>query len=99
MAPEPPEVDLGQIRARLDDVDRRLVQVLSERGRLIAQVVEYKRARGMPVVDRGREDDMLNRIEKLATAEHLDPRVARTVLRAVIDAFTLLEVEQLGPDH
>jgi len=99
MAPEPYEVDLGHIRARLDELDRRLVEVLAERGRLIAQVVDYKRARGMPVVDRRREDEMLTRIETLAGGEDLDPRVARSVLRAVIDAFTLLEVEQLGPDH
>ena len=99
MAPEPDEVDLGHIRARLDELDRRLVEVLAERGRLIAQVVDYKRARGMPVVDRRREDEMLTRIETLAGGEDLDPRVARSVLRAVIDAFTLLEVEQLGPDH
>jgi chorismate mutase len=47
------------------------------------------------VVDRGREDDMLVRIEVLASERGLDPRIARQVLRAVIDAFTLLEVEQL----
>ena len=41
---------------------------------------------------------MLERVETLATAEGLDPRITRQVLRAVIDAFTLLEVEQLGDD-
>ena len=99
MAPDdalPPSLD--DIRRRLDAVDRRLVQVLSERGRLIGEVVAFKRAQGMAVVDRAREDQMLARIEALAAAQDLDPRVARQVLRAVIDAFTLLEVEQLGPD-
>ena len=52
----------------------------------------------MGVVDRGREDDMLVRIGDLASARGLDPRIARQVLRAVIDAFTLLEVEELGRD-
>ena len=99
MAPELNHVDLTAIRTRLDEVDRRFVQVLAERSRLIGEVVEFKRARGMPVVDRTREDEMIVHIGEVAAEEGLDPRVARAVLRAVIDAFTLLEAEQLGPDH
>ena len=93
-----PAPDLDSIRARLDAVDRRLVEVLSERARLIALVIGYKRAHSMAVVDRAHEEEMLERIGDLAAVEGLDPRIARQVLRAVIDAFTLLEVEQLGPD-
>jgi isochorismate pyruvate lyase len=89
---------LADIRERLDDVDRRLVRLLSERGELIGEVIDFKRARGMGVVDRGREDAMLARIEALAVDEGLDPRIARQVLRSVIDAFTLMEVEQLEDD-
>ncbi len=90
--------DLGSIRDRLDEVDRRLVGVLAERAGLIAEVITYKRAHGLRIVDRAREEDMLDRIGEIAGDDGLDPRIARQVLRAVIDAFTLLEVEQLGPD-
>jgi chorismate mutase len=91
--------DLTEIRHRLDDVDRRLVAVLVERAQLIDEVVHFKRAHQMPVVDRDREDRMLQGIGDVAAEQGLDPRIARQVLRAIIDAFTLLEVEQLGPDH
>jgi isochorismate pyruvate lyase len=90
--------DLHEIRQRLDLVDRKLVQVLLERSGLIDEVIHFKRAHGMGVIDRGREDVMLSRIEEIASSEGLDPRIARQVLRAVIDSFTLLEVEHLGPD-
>ena len=50
----------------------------------------------MAVVDRAREDAMLDRIGAMADDKGLDPRIARQVLRAVIDAFTLMEVEELG---
>ena len=95
----PDELDLDAIRARLDMVDRDLVAVLAARSRLISEVVRYKRVHGMPVVDRSREDAMLEAIEETARADDLDPRIARQVLRAIIDAFTLLEVEELGPAH
>ena len=91
--------DLNEIRERLDLVDRRLVQVLLDRSQLIEEVIHYKRAHGMAVIDRAREDRMLDHIEDVARSVSLDPQIARQVLRAVIDAFTLLEVEQLGPDH
>ena len=93
-----PPSDLSEIRQRLDVVDRKLVQVLLERSKLIDEVIHFKRAHGMAVIDRAREDVMLEHIEKVATVEGLDGRIARQVLRAVIDAFTLLEVEHLGPD-
>ena len=94
---DPGTPTLAEIRDRLDEVDERLIGVLADRARLIEQVIAFKRARGMPVVDRRREDDMLARIERLAAARGLDPRIGRAVLRAVIDAFTLLEVEELEP--
>jgi len=92
-------LDLDEIRTRIDDVDRRLIALLAERGALVGEVVHYKRARHMPVVDRAREERMLARIADLARAQGLDPRVAQQVLRTIIDGFTLLEVEELGPDE
>lgn len=91
-------VDLDEIREKIDDVDRRLVALLVERARLVEEVVHYKRAHHMAVVDRAREDRMLARIADVAKDASLDPRVAQQVLRTIIDGFTLLEVEELGPD-
>lgn len=91
-------LDLTAIRHEIDAIDRRLVQVLAERSRLVEEVVHYKRAHGMRVVDRNREDQMIERIAEVAREEGLDPRVAQHVLRTIIDGFTLLEVEELGPD-
>jgi chorismate mutase len=90
--------DLSELRAGIDDVDATLVSLLAQRARLVQGVVRYKRANHMRVVDRAREERMLVRIADLATAEGLDPRVAQQVLRTIIDSFTLLEVEELGPD-
>ena len=91
-------IDLDQIREDIDDVDRRLVSLLAERARLVEEVVHFKRAHHMAVVDRAREDRMLARIAEVAKDAGLDPRVAQQVLRTIIDGFTLLEVEELGPD-
>jgi isochorismate pyruvate lyase len=94
-----PPLDLTAIRAGIDGIDRRLVGLLAERQRLVEQVVSYKRERHMGVVDRHREDEMLAAIAETAKEHGLDPRVAQQVLRTIIDGFTLLEVEELGPDR
>ncbi len=90
--------DLEETRKRIDDVDRRLIGLLAERAALGEEVVHYKRAHHMAVVDRAREDRMLARIADVARDQGVDPRVAQHVLRTIIDGFTLLEVEELGPD-
>jgi chorismate mutase/prephenate dehydrogenase len=97
-APDTGAADLSAIRDRLDVIDRRLVDVLTDRASLITEVITFKRAHAMRVVDRDREEQMLEKIGTIAAEGGLDSRIARQVLRAVIDAFTLLEVEQLGPD-
>jgi chorismate mutase len=91
-------LDLQEVRRRIDDVDRQMVALLARRGQLVGDVVRYKRSHHMGVVDRRREDEMLARIAEVAKEAGLDPRVAQQVLRTVIDSFTLLEVEELGPD-
>lgn len=90
--------DLSELRAGIDAVDEQLVGLLAQRARLVQGVVHYKRANHMRVVDRAREEAMLARIGDLATGHGLDARVAQQVLRTIIDSFTLLEVEELGPD-
>ena len=89
--------ELAQIRTELDALDLRLFSLLAERQRLIERVIDFKRRNSLGVVDRQREDEMLDQAEKSGRAVDLDPRVARQVLRAIIDAFTLLEVEDLEP--
>lgn len=91
-------IDLDAIRRDIDRVDVELVELLARRQRLVERVVAYKRDHHLGVVDRHREDEMLAAIAGTAKDRGADPRVAQQVLRTIIDGFTLLEVEELGPD-
>jgi len=95
----PDEVPMSpRSRRDLDALDTSLVHVPAWRSNVILDVSAYERANSTAVVDRDREDRMLARREATAVCKGLDPRIARRVLRSVIDAFTLLDVEELGPD-
>ncbi len=95
---EPPPPALADVRRRIDELDTELVVLLARRQRLVDEITACKHEHHLGVVDRHREDEMLAAIAETAKEHGLDPRVAQQVLRTVIDGFTLLEVEELGPD-
>ncbi|MBQ2952927.1 MAG: chorismate mutase [Clostridia bacterium] len=51
--------DLQETRLALDAVDRQIVALFEQRMTLARDVAEYKIARGMPVLDRSREEQVL----------------------------------------
>ena len=51
--------DLQETRLALDAVDRQIVALFEKRMTLARDVAEYKIARGMPVLDRSREEQVL----------------------------------------
>lgn len=51
--------ELTDIRKDLDQVDREIVALFEKRMALAAQVAQYKIAKGMPVLDRSREEIVL----------------------------------------
>ena len=70
-------MELKDYRAALDRLDRELTELLVRRMELAGQIGEYKKARGLPILDAARED------EKLDATESLCPEAYRGELRAV----------------
>ena len=60
------EVDLQEIRRRIDALDAQLVQLLCDRMQLSAEVAAYKKAQGLAVLDRTRELEILQNREAQA---------------------------------
>jgi chorismate mutase/prephenate dehydratase len=63
------EMDLLEIRQRIDEIDNRLVELFVERMKITDEVAAYKKANGLPVLDRGREERILDKIALLAGEE------------------------------
>ncbi len=75
---------LEALRANLSDVDRRIVELIAERQRLVGEIGASKRADGTPTRDFSREKDVLDRARKQAASLGVDPDVAESVLRQLI---------------
>ncbi|MDO4666285.1 MAG: chorismate mutase [Streptococcus sp.] len=55
-------MDLTEIRQEIDQVDNELVALLEKRMKLVAQVLHYKQSTGKTVLDKGREQVILEKV-------------------------------------
>ena len=64
--------DLEELRGQLDRIDQQMVDLFRERMELSGQVAEYKREKGIPVLDAGRERALLSKVGERAGEELAD---------------------------
>lgn len=62
-------MDLDQIRKDIDQIDQELVALLEKRMVCVSQIAEYKEQQGQPVLDQGREREVLEKVGSLVTDE------------------------------
>ena len=62
-------MDLDQIRKDIDQIDQKLVSLLEKRMVCVSQIVEYKEQQGLPVLDQGREREVLEKVGSLVMDE------------------------------
>ncbi|MCQ4950829.1 chorismate mutase, partial [Bittarella massiliensis (ex Durand et al. 2017)] len=49
-------MELDKLREEIDQIDRELLSLFCRRMEVVAQVGQYKKERGLPVLNQGRED-------------------------------------------
>lgn len=61
-------MDLSKYRTKIDEIDRQLVALFTERMATAADIAAYKKAHHLPVLDAAREQQKLRQIAELAPA-------------------------------
>jgi chorismate mutase len=82
--------ELDGLRRAIDDVDGRILELLTERVRLVLAVGDYKRKNGMQVYDPERERSLLERLSRAAIAP-LDGDTVRRVFERLVDESRRIE--------
>ncbi len=84
MTPEAARYALSVCRERIDDVDRRILDLLNERTAVVETIGQIKASAQLPVYEPKREDEVFRNI-----AEHnrgpLPPDAAKRVFERIID--------------
>ena len=62
-------MDLDSIRQEIDQIDQELVVLLEKRMVCVGQIVEYKEQKGLPVLDQGREREVLEKVGSIVMDE------------------------------
>lgn len=58
-------MDISDWRKRIDELDTKLAELLNERSRCAAQVGQLKRKAGLPLYQPEREQEILERVQRL----------------------------------
>lgn len=53
---------IRELRERVDEVDRELILALSERARIVQEIMDLKAEAGAPIYDPKREEEILRRV-------------------------------------
>ncbi len=62
-------IDLQDSRNKIDEIDRKIVELFEKRMKIAFDVAEYKLQTGKQVYDRDRELEKLSQVKKMATSE------------------------------
>ena len=81
-------MDLSEWRARIDEVDEELVDLINKRLEYAVEIGKIKRAEGLEVRDPQRERDLLQRLQQYNQGPLGD--------RALVDVFTRIIAEARG---
>jgi chorismate mutase/prephenate dehydratase len=91
---------LDDLRVAIDAVDRRLIELLNERSRLVVEVGRVKRAAGIPIYAPHRESEVIDRMIALNKGP-LPARAIEGIYREIMSGSFALEqplrIAYLGP--
>ncbi len=90
--PPPPEnesearAELERLRERISDVDERLIRTIGERRDLVVEVGRVKEILGLPVLDPGREAQVVRKAAQRARELGVDEEMTRDIIWRIIAA-------------
>lgn len=80
------ELLLEKSRKRIDEIDNALFDLISERTSLASDIALSKQYLDMPIYDKGREDAIHEKIEKMALEKNLDV----DIIDQIVNMLTIL---------
>ena len=86
--------NLEELRGRIDQIDQQMVDLFKARMELSGQVAEYKREKGLPVLDTGRERALLGKVGEQAGEDLAD--YAQSMYRTILSASRSYQHAKMG---
>jgi chorismate mutase len=90
MTPDEARAKLDEFRILIDDVDRRIVELLNDRTRVVEEIGRVKRDAQLPIYEPKREDQVFANITQ-SNQGPLDPGAVRRIFERIIDEMRQIQ--------
>ena len=77
--------NISQLRKRIDEVDEKILRLLSERVKICRSIGSLKKEHGIPIKDAHRESKVCAHVRQKAVEFALDPVQVESVFRQIIN--------------
>ncbi|MFD2531145.1 bifunctional chorismate mutase/prephenate dehydrogenase [Gracilimonas halophila] len=89
--------ELESPRKRIDEIDEQILDLLSERGDIVRDVIKRKVENQLPVFVPAREEEKTEAFKKLARTKGIDPDWAEDFLRMIMTASRATQSQETFP--
>ena len=89
---------LDEFRVLIDDLDRRLVDLLNQRTRVVEDIGRVKRAAQLPIYEPKREDQVFANISQASGDGPLTKEAVRRIFERIIDEMRMVQRVRMEKD-
>jgi chorismate mutase len=96
MTPDEARLRLDEFRVSIDDIDRRIVELINERTRVVEEIGRVKREAQLPVYEPKREEQVFANITS-ANRGPIPSDSVRRIFERIIDEMRTLQRRKISP--
>jgi chorismate mutase len=89
---------LGEYRVAIDDLDRRIVELLNQRTRVVEDIGRVKRSAELPIYEPKREDQVYENISVASADGPLTKEAVRRIYERIIDEMRMVQRVRMKQD-
>jgi chorismate mutase len=89
---------LEEYRVTIDDLDRRIVELLNERTRVVEDIGRVKRSAQLPIYEPRREDQVYENISRAGARGPLTEEAVRRIYERIIDEMRMVQRVRMEED-
>jgi chorismate mutase-like protein len=90
-------MDIADWRKKIDEIDRKLVQLVSERARAAHEIGKLKRGLAMPIYEPDRERAVFDHVQKVNPGPLPDRDLLR-IYERIMDIMRQIQQEEIAPE-
>jgi chorismate mutase len=87
--------ELSSLRSRIDKIDGEVLNLLKKRVELAKEIGVLKREKGLPIIDKGREEDVYARLSEKARVLGIAVSDVKSIFREIIKMCTAVQSLQI----